>query len=451
MEKTEIILPAIGEGIIEAEITRWLVREGDRVKADDPVVEVATDKVDSEVPAPADGIIQKILLGEGDVVKIGQVLAIIMTETMESEPVPEKKNIPAEKINESEEKKIVPERGDPVSRASFDTPPITIELKGTSIAFLTPVVRELIRRENITVSELSAVRGTGLGGRITKKDITEYLKHRQKTAQRIPSVSVPRTSPEKDLHLHTESMISGDALYGDGDHEVMEMDRMRRLIADHMVYSKKISPHVTSFVEVDVTNLVIWRESIKETFLKKYNQKITYTSLIIEASARALKDFPMVNISLDGYKIIRKRNINIGMATALPSGNLVVPVIRDADKKNLPGLVTSVNDLVDRARKNELKPAEIQGSTFTVTNIGQFGNITGTPIINQPEVAILAAGVIQKKPAVIETPRGDTIGIRHLMILALAYDHRVVDGALGGMFLKRIGDYLEKTDIKRSI
>ena len=463
MAKIEIILPPMGEGIIEAEITRWLVSEGDWVRADEPVVEVATDKVDSEIPSPAEGIIQKILLAEGDTPKIGQVLAIITTEVEEPYPFAG----PTEKISDREEKQTAGERIEPVKvkppppdirnnhppgnriKPPSDTVIKTSELQGTTIAFLTPFVRQMIRRENISPAELASIKGSGLEGRITKKDITGYLKEREKSIPPGSSPSQTVEDKEKTSPPQAENFISKETLYSDTDNEIIEMDRTRRIIADHMVYSVRTSPHVTSFVEVDVTNLVIWREKNKEAFLKKYNQKITYTPLIIEASARALKDFPMINISLDGYKIIRKGKINIGMAVNLPSGALVVPVIRDADKKNLPGLVAVVNDLADRARENTLKPAEIQGGTFTVTNIGQFENLTGTPIINQPEVAILAAGVIRKKPAVIETADGDTIGIRHIMILSLTYDHRAIDGALGGMFLKKIGEYLELADLNR--
>ena len=442
MAQIEIILPAMGEGIIEAEITRWLVREGDKVEVDAPVVEVATDKVDSEIPSPGTGIIKKILSVEGDVPKVGQVIALLSTGTESEGEFPENLNqedaeIPtADDAGQKQEKKAA-------SKQVFETRNLSY------YAFLSPVIRKMARDHHVSPTELEMVRGTGLGGRITRADLLEYLENREPV---VPEpASIPReTSSGKNAGIKN-NLISREQIYGSGESTIEEMDRMRKLIADHMVYSMQTAPHVTSFVESDVTGMIIWRNRVKDKFLQKYNQKLTITTLILEAVAKTLKEFPGINVSLDDYHIIRKSSINIGMATALPDGNLIVPVIRNADQMNLAGLAAAVNDLAGRARSNKLRPAEIQGGTFTVTNLGNFGNIAGTPVINQPEVAILAVGAIRKKPAVVETPRGDAIGIRQIMILSMAYDHRIVDGALGGSFLKSIGNTLQDFDPERSI
>ena len=444
MAKIEIILPAMGEGIIEATLTKWLVKEGQQVDEDQSIVEIATDKVDSEIPAPKSGIIQKILVVEGSVPKIGDTIAILQTETIENEendaPVIEKES-KIEKVTD----KIIPEISNSVKNIEDST---IVSHSITEGKFLSPLVKSIVQKENISSDELGLIRGSSNTGRITKNDLLNYLSNRKSSGLE----SVPKSTSVKSIEpvLQTKTVVSKEQLYSSGEHEIVQMDRMRKLIADHMVYSKQVSPHVTSFVEADVTNMVIWRNKNKDAFQARENQKLTFTPLFIEATVKALKDFPMVNVSVDGDKIIIKKNINIGMATALPSGNLIVPVIKNADRLNLTGLVTSVNDLAERSRENKLKPDEIQGGTFTITNFGTFGNISGTPIINQPQVAILGIGAIVKKPAVIETPSGDAIAIRHIMILSLAYDHRVVDGALGGMFLKRIADYLEKFDTKRN-
>ena len=444
MAKIEIILPAMGEGIIEATLTKWLVKEGQQVDEDQSIVEIATDKVDSEIPAPKSGIIQKILVVEGSVPKIGDTIAILQTETIENEendaPVIEKES-KIEKVTD----KIIPEISNSVKNIEDST---IVSHSITEGKFLSPLVKSIVQKENISSDELGLIRGSSNTGRITKNDLLNYLSNRKSSGLE----SVPKSTSVKSIEpvLQTKTVVSKEQLYSSGEHEIVQMDRMRKLIADHMVYSKQVSPHVTSFVEADVTNMVIWRNKNKDAFQARENQKLTFTPLFIEATVNALKDFPMVNVSVDGDKIIVKKNINIGMATALPSGNLIVPVIKNADRLNLTGLVTSVNDLAERSRENKLKPDEIQGGTFTITNFGTFGNISGTPIINQPQVAILGIGAIVKKPAVIETPSGDAIAIRHIMILSLAYDHRVVDGALGGMFLKRIADYLEKFDTKRN-
>ena len=454
----EIILPAMGEGIIEAEITRWLAGEGDPVTADMPVVEVATDKVDSEVVSPASGILHKILLEEGDVAKVGQVMAMIRSAD-DSEPAAEE-GMKGEDISDrpaemTSEKATATEDEDVADRSpQFQTSDSKFQTSDSRLlpgqVFLSPQVRKTIQEYQLSQAEVSSIRGTGKNGRITHRDLMDYLSGRKPVRREQGQASQvfpdPAAPPE-----HTTVNISREMIYGDESNEVVEMDRMRRLIADHMTYFARVSPHVTSFVEADVTNLVMWREKVKDLYQEKHGQKLTYTPLVIEAAVKAIKEFPGINVSLDGYRIIHKKQVNIGMAAALPSGNLIVPVIREANNKNLHALVKEVNDLAQRARDNKLKPTDIQGSTFSVTNLGQFGNSTGTPIINQPEVAILAVGAISKKPAVVKTPDGDAIGIRHMVILSLSYDHRVVDGALGGSFLKRIGDHLENAEHDREI
>ena len=444
MAKVEILLPAMGEGVIEATITKWLVKEGDSIKEDDAIVEVATDKVDSEVPSPWDGTIDKLLLNEGDIPKVGDPLVILIKEgeeIVEALPVEKEKEVEKEVLRIKED--IAKE-----AREKVEIEVSASELKSRTPdgKFLSPLVRNIANAEGIPHEELDQLQGSGSDGRITKEDLLLYIQKQTAPTEPTPTQPIPEKSPEKkDISKASESVV---APAGD---EIIEMDRMRKLIADHMVKSKQTSPHVTSFIEADVTNLVIWRNKIKDQFLTREKQKLTFTPLFIEAVAKALKDFPRINVSVDGTKIILKNRINIGMATALPDGNLIVPVIKHADEKSLLGLTKSVNDLANRARENKLQPDEITGGTFTITNFGTFQNLTGTPIINQPEVAILGVGAIQKKPAVIETDQGDAIAIRHKMILSLSYDHRVVDGALGGMFLKRIAEYLENTDLSRSL
>ncbi len=447
MAKVEILLPAMGEGIIEATITKWLVNVGDKVEEDQSIVEIATDKVDSEIPAPKDGIIEKLLFNENDIPKVGDTIVVLSTnglETGQSKDLEEEvksdkntiiENIPAIDIvlkNKSEEQ---------ISEQIISKTP--------NGKFLSPLVRNIAEKENILVDELDKINGSGNTGRITKKDIVNYLNTRTSTG--IDPEAKARLQEKTPVQHISKSQISKDQIYSGGEYEIIEMDRMRKLIAEHMIHSKQISPHVTSFIETDVTNIVNWRIKNKDRILEKENLKLTFTPIFIEATVKALKDFPMINVSVDGDNIIKKKNINIGIATALPSGNLIVPVIKNADRLNLMGIASNVNDLASRARENKLIPDEIQGGTFTITNFGTFGNTTGTPIINQPQVAILGIGAIVKKPAVIETPAGDAIAIRHKMILSLAYDHRVVDGALGGMFLKRISDYLEDFDFKRNV
>ncbi len=442
MAKKEIVLPAMGEGIIDATITKWLVKEGDKIEEDDSIVEVATDKVDSEIPSPCDGTVDKLLFNEGDTPSVGDVIAIINTGGADEEPEVVEHSVKEESDSESEVSAVISDNID-------DEFSGLIKSRTPSGKFLSPLVRSIAKREDISVAELETIKGTGDKQRITRDDLLQYIEGRGEDAPVVAKADVETVTISAKKETVSAPVISVND--NRENVEIIEMDRMRKLIGEHMVMSKKVSPHVTSFVEVDVTNMVMWRNKVKDSFLKREEEKLTFMPLFIEATTRAIKDYPLVNSSVDGDKIIRKRDINIGMATALPNGNLIVPVIKNSDKKSIVGLAADVNSLAERARRNALKPDEIQGGTFTITNMGSFGNITGTPIINQPQVAILAVGAIVKKPAVIETPQGDTIGIRHMMILSLSYDHRIVDGALGGMFLKRVGDYIENWDPERDI
>lgn len=444
MSQSEILMPKMGESVSEATIIKWVKNEGDKVSADETLVEIATDKVDSEIPAPSEGILVKKLCKEGDVIAVGKPIAIISSdanttvETPKTAPAPEIKKQPvvssAPVINAPIN--VIEHTNEPVSRFS------------SSGKFYSPLVRSIANKEGLAMTELETIQGSGKEGRVTKNDILAYLPSRHTNGTK----SAP-------AHTYTEQRVQNQVMNGGTakplavgpNDEVIEMDRLRKLIADHMVMSKQTSPHVTSYVEADVTNMVLWREKIKSSFEKREGEKITFTPVFIEAVVNAIKDMPMINVSVDSTRIIRHRDINIGMAVALPSGNLIVPVIRNADQKNLLGLTKSVNDLANRARSNKLVPDDTRGGTFTITNVGSFGNIMGTPIINQPQVAILATGIIKKKPVVIETPQGDMIGIRHMMYLSLSYDHRVVDGALGGKFIKKVSDYLEAFDINRNI
>ncbi len=435
MSQIEILLPKMGESVAEATIIKWLKKEGDHVEADEPIVEIATDKVDSEVPAPEAGTLLKCLVGEGDVVKVGQAIAqfgnAAATGAVKADPPPAVTATASGGGNGHAASATAP-----VTRpASADVP-----RTGPSGKFYSPLVRNIAKSEGLTVQELEVIAGTGQGGRVTKKDILDYL------PQRTGGAPVPAQPAQLGTTPQPSAPASGPStpavVPGEGD-ELIEMDRMRRLIADHMVMSKRTSPHVTSFVEADVTNLALWREKVKKAFEQREGEKLTFTPIFVLAIAQAIKEMPMVNVQVDGYTIIRKREINIGMATALPSGNLIVPVIRNADQLNLVGLAKKVNDLANRARLGKLLPEEVSGGTYTITNVGTFGNVLGTPVINQPQVAIMAMGAIRKKPAVIETPQGDLIGIRHQMFLSHSYDHRVVDGALGGRFVRRVADILE--------
>ncbi len=445
MAEYKIVLPELGEGVIEATLTNWLVNVGDKVEEDDSIAEIATDKVDSDVPTSRDGIVKELLYQPNDVVKVGDPLAIleIEEETLEEIPV----------STEVEEEVLISEK----ILEAIETPLLTQEIEKEPIEFsdnrfYSPLVKNIAKEENISQTELDAIAGSGAKGRVTKEDILKYVEDKSKDEnQNEIEEKIDKVQPETNTTTNNQQPIIDNSqtttyLFQSSDDEIIEMDRMRKMIADHMVDSKRISPHVSSFVEADLTKVVNWRNKIKDEFLRKEGEKMTYTPIFIQAIACAIKDYPMINVQVDGNKIIRKKNINIGMAVALPSGNLIVPVIKNADQYSLTGLTKKVNDLANRARNNQLKPEEIKGGTYTVTNIGSFGNVLGTPIINQPQAAILAVGAIVKKPAVIETPEGDVIGIRHKMFLSHSYDHRVVDGALGGLFVKRVGEYLEGFD-----
>lgn len=448
MAAVELVMPKMGESIMEATILNWSKQVGDIVEADETILEIATDKVDSEVPSPTDGVIVEILFDEGEVVAIGEVIAIIDTDAdggsdvneaattqTHDAPIQTKADNTQEAIQEATK-----EEGQDVEASRF----------------YSPLVKSIAKQENISMAELEAIKGTGLNDRVTKKDILSYLENRSAAPASTPSPAVqapkaPKAPKSVKSAPATTKTITAPPVSREGNVEIIEMDRMRRLIADHMVMSKHVSPHVTSFVEADVTNLFNWRKKNKKAFQDRYGEKITFTPIFVEAVIKAIKDFPGVNASVDGHQIILRKDINIGIAAALPSGNLIVPVIKNADYLNLAGLTRSVNDLAGRARQNKLKPDEVQGGTFTISNVGTFGNVMGTPIINQPQVAILAVGAIRKKPAVIETEFGDLIAVRQMMFLSLSYDHRVVDGMLGGSFLKRIADNLEAWDVNREI
>lgn len=442
MAQTEILLPKMGESVAEATIIKWLVEEGQQVEADEPIVEIATDKVDSEVPAPEDGVIIKRLVNEGDVVEVGQPIAIFGQEgevaAAPAAPAPkaEPKAAPAAEVLEAV--------AAPLANGS------AVEKTGPSGRFYSPLVRSIAKEEGIGMEELEAVNGTGSEGRVTKKDILAYIDSRGNGAATAPAPTPVASAPAPAPAAPAKAKPASKVPVGPND-EIIEMDRMRKMIADHMVKSVQTSPHVTSFVEADVTNVVTWRNKMKKEFEKREGEKLTFTPIFVEAVAKAIKDFPGVNASVDGDNIIIKKDINVGMAAALPSGNLIVPVIKNADRYNMVGLAKAVNELANKARTNKLSPDEIQGGTYTVSNVGTFGNVMGTPIINQPQVAILALGAIRKKPAVIETPDGDMLAVRHMMFLSHSYDHRVVDGMLGGSFVRRVADYLEQFDVNRAL
>ncbi|WPV01378.1 dihydrolipoamide acetyltransferase family protein [Mucilaginibacter sp. cycad4] len=515
MAKYQLLLPKMGESVAEATVIKWVKKPGDKVNADDAVMEIATDKVDSDVPSPVAGKLVEQLYQENDVVQVGAVIAIIETEEPEAAPVtvqPEEASAPqpAEepKITEPTYQEAVPFKeaekapepeiseiqsadlsGIPgIDQLEQKSPPVAPVFKSEG-RFYSPLVRNIATQEGISIDVLDSIPGTGSDGRLTKDDLLNYLQAKtssvvqntQSSAPVEPFNAQPVEQPVKAVELAKETQPVAEpaprpviaatqepakteipkaapveqqpasVTSVSGADEIIEMDRMRRLIADHMVMSKQTSPHVTSFVEADVTNLVLWREKVKNSFEKREGEKITFTPIFIEAVAKAIKDFPMINVSVNGTQIIKKAAINISMATALPNGNLIVPVIKKADELNLVGLTKAVNDLANRARNGKLLPDDVKEGTFTITNVGSFGNVMGTPIINQPQVAILAVGAIKKKPAVIETKEGDMIAIRHMMFLSLSYDHRVVDGALGGSFVRRVADYLEKWDNSREV
>ncbi|MNF36833.1 Dihydrolipoyllysine-residue succinyltransferase component of 2-oxoglutarate dehydrogenase complex [compost metagenome] len=434
MARFELKLPKMGESVAEATITNWLKQVGDKIEADEAVLEIATDKVDSEVPSEVSGVLIEQLFGKDDLVQVGQTIAIIETEGGDTVAAIKETFVPVEA--EAIEKTVEAAKESVAVPANFSD----------SEKFLSPLVKNIAAAEGVTVAELANISGTGKEGRVTKNDILDYVKNRgnQPVAASAKTVETPKvveTSAPVAQKAAPVSISGGD--------EIIEMDRMRKLISGYMVASVQTSAHVQSFIEVDVTNIVKWREKNKNAFEKREGEKLTYTPIFMEAVAKALKDFPGMNISVDGDFIIKKKNINLGMAAALPNGNLIVPVIKNADQLNLVGMAKAVNDLGNRAKMGKLKPDDTQGGTYTVTNVGTFGSVFGTPIINQPQVGILALGAIRKMPAVIETPEGDFIGIRQKMFLSHSYDHRVVDGALGGSFVKRVADYLEAFDIDR--
>lgn len=442
-------MPKMGESIMEATILSWLKKEGDHIEADESVLEVATDKVDTEVPTTYAGVLSEILAQEGDVVPVGDPIAIISTN---GEDTTSSNGVTAEKAPELTPEPVVVE----AEAAPAPTVAASTGEKAPSGRFYSPLVLNIARQENISMVELENMPGTGKDERVTKKDILAYLKNKgsqsglsEESAQSAPAVEQQKTTAAVSTKPTPKpSPVSVSANAGD---EIIEMDRMRKMIAERMVESKQTSPHVTSFVEADVTSIVKWRDKVKNEFQARENEKLTFTPIFLEAVVQAIKDYPMINISVDGDKIIKRKNINVGMAVALPTGNLIVPVIHNTDQYNLVGLVKKVNDLANRARENKLIPDELSGGTFSISNVGSFGNVMGTPIIMQPQVGIMALGAIVKKPAVIETPEGDLIGIRHKMFLSHSYDHRVVDGALGGMLVRRVADYLEQFDVNRAI
>ena len=450
-------MPKMGESIAEATIIRWLKNEGDRVEKDEPIVEIATDKVDSEIPSTEAGILVKQMYKDGDVVKVGEPVAMINTEGGASAVAPAPTAAPA--TTPVVETPVAVEAAvtaieNQIQAAQPAAEPLS---NADGSRFYSPLVLNIARTEGVSMSELETVPGNGKEGRVTKSDILAYVANRgnaQPTAAAASVSAIPvapvATTPAISTQTPAKVEVKSHISLNPGD-ELIEMDRVRKLIADHMVMSKHTSPHVTSFVEADVTNLVNWRNRVKDSFKKREGENITFTPIFIEAVAKAIKDFPMINVSVDGTTIIKRKNINVGMAVAQQNGNLIVPVIKNADTMNLLGLTRAVNELANRARIGKLTPDEIQGGTYTLTNVGSFGNVLGTPVINQPQVAIMAVGAIRKKPAVLETEYGDVIAIRHMMYLSHSYDHRVVDGALGGMFVRRVADYLEQWDVNREI
>jgi 2-oxoglutarate dehydrogenase E2 component (dihydrolipoamide succinyltransferase) len=457
MAQIEIRLPKMGESVTEATITNWLKNIGDSVEIDEPLVEVATDKVDNELPSEAGGVLVQRFFEVDQVAQVGDVIAIISTDGSSTAPAVESTPTAAAATIANNVQEVV---------ASVNGVSELIDKNGPSGKFYSPLVRSIAEKEGISMSELESINGSGQAGRVTKKDILDYVDNRTSAPAVVASstVELTTTSGSPVITSNTASPaalpaenngflanIKGPVVIPNPGDEIIEMDRMRKIIAEHMVMSVHVAPHVTSYVEADVTDIVNWRNKIKGEFAKREGENITFTPIIIEAIVKAIKDFPMINVSVSGTTIVKRKDINIGMATALPSGNLIVPVIKNADRMNLTGLTKSVNELANNARNNKLKPEDIQGGTFTVTNVGSFGNVMGTPIINQPQVAILALGAIRKVPAVIETPHGDFIGIRHKMFLSHSYDHRVVDGSLGGQFVKRVADYLEQFDPNREL
>ncbi|MFM7667085.1 MAG: dihydrolipoamide acetyltransferase family protein [Bacteroidota bacterium] len=454
MAEIEIRLPKMGESVTEATITNWLKNIGEQVNLDEPLVEVATDKVDNELPSEASGILVKQLFEKDQVAQVGDVIAIISTDGNSTSAVSDSSN-KSDEISSTNEV-IIPSLPEVITNGK------EVLAVSNSDKFYSPLVKSMASKEGISIAELDAIQGSGKDGRVTKNDVVAYLENRSNKSGSSPVQQSSTTATTNTNNLPTEisnapvssgflANIKEPLVVPNPGDEIIEMDRMRKLIAEHMVMSTHVSPHVTSYVEADVTNIVNWRNKVKDVFKNREGQNLTFTPIFIEAIVKAIKDFPMINVSVSGSSIIKRKDINIGMATALPSGNLIVPVIKNADQLNLVGITKQVNTLANNARDNKLKPEDIQGGTYTVTNVGTFGNVMGTPIINQPQVAILALGAIRKVPAVIETPEGDFIGIRHKMFLSHSYDHRVVDGALGGQFVRRVADYLEQFDTNKEI
>lgn len=437
MARFELKLPKMGESVAEATITNWLKEVGDKIEMDEAVLEIATDKVDSEVPSEVSGILIEQLFGKDDLVQVGQTIAIIETEGGSSflvDKVAEEAVVPAEVAAIEKTIEIAKEAVAPTDYTTSDK-------------FFSPLVKNIAKEENVSIAELESINGSGKDGRVTKEDILTYIAGRKDKAE-APKTEA-KVAVAAPVKVQEQVVSKAAPVSVNGGDEIIEMDRMRKLISGYMVASVQTSAHVQSFIEVDVTNIVKWREKVKTAFEKREGEKLTFTPIMMEAVAKALKDFPGMNISVDGDYIIKKKNINLGMAAALPNGNLIVPVIKNADQLNLVGMAKAVNDLGNRAKAGKLKPDDTQGGTYTVTNVGTFGSVFGTPIINQPQVGILALGAIRKVPAVIETPEGDFIGIRQKMFLSHSYDHRVVDGALGGSFVKRVAEYLEAFDVNR--
>jgi len=449
MALVELVMPKMGESVMEGTILTWLKKPGDRIQQDESVLEVATDKVDTEVPSPFNGILKEIRANKGDVIQVGSPIAIIETDvaqaTSATAPVATPQATPVQNT-------IIEQRIETAPVVHTHIPATPNGSKGGR--FYSPLVLNIARQENISLSEVEAISGTGKDGRVTKNDLFDYIQAKKdgkiSAAQQTAEIKeAPKT--ETKIPVSEPSYVNKPASTPTGNVEIIQMDRMRKMIADRMVESKRISPHVTSFVEADVTNIVYWRNRWKNDFMERENVALTFTPIFIEAVVKAIKDYPMVNISIEDDKIIVKKDINIGIAVALPNGNLIVPVIKNADQLNIVGLTKKVNDLAKRARQNKLTADDLSGGTYTVSNVGSFGNLMGTPIIVQPQAAILALGAVVKKPAVIETPQGDTLGIRHMMFLSHSYDHRAIDGSLGGMFVRRVADFLENFDVNRKI
>jgi 2-oxoglutarate dehydrogenase E2 component (dihydrolipoamide succinyltransferase) len=428
MSKFDLIMPKLGESVQEATITKWFVKEGDTVEEDDPILEIATDKVDSEIPSPVAGTIKKVLYAEDDLVAVGEIIAHIALEGS---------------VDEEETEEVISEQHTEKVLASDNGSVISEDYNKQGTRFYSPLVKNIAQKENVSIEELEKITGSGTNNRVTKNDIVQFIENRKsngngKAAQ--PASETKKEKVQEPVKQHKVNVSIG------ADDEIVEMDRMRKMIAEHMVTSKHVAPHVTSMVEADVTNVVEWRAKNKDKFFEREKEKLTYLPVFLEAMAKALKDFPGVNASVDGHNIILRKNINLGIAVALDNGNLIVPVIKNADRLNLLGMTKELNRLAKAARENKLSPDDISGGTFSVSNFGSFRNVMGTPIINQPEVAIMAVGTIEKKPAVVETSAGDVIAVRHKMFLSLTYDHRVVDGALGGAFLRKVADYIEAFD-----